>query len=206
MGDRYRRPVPERQPLGPGDKRANIHPASHIPTKAGHTASASPAHLPHNQSLAGDNGPRVRSSPAESQGNKRVAAIVTESQRNPKRDSEISNASSTASGRKRIIGRWQLGKTIGRGGCSTVRLVRHVETGQEAAVKIISRKMAEQVRAQSLANLASVPDRSLQDLVAAGKAAPPIPPGLLREIAIMKLLDHPNVVKLYDVWENHNEL
>lgn len=66
--------------------------------------------------------------------------------------------------------------------------------------------MAEQVRAQSLANLAAAPEKSLQDLVAAGKAAPPPPPGLMREITIMKLLDHPNIVKLYDVWENHNEL
>ncbi|KAI4803440.1 Pkinase-domain-containing protein, partial [Aureobasidium sp. EXF-8846] len=108
--------------------------------------------------------------------------------------------------RKSFVGRWQLGKTIGQGGCSTVRLVRHKDTGQIGAAKIISRKMAETVRAQSLANLAEMPDKSLQDLVAAGKAMPPPPPGLLREIAIMKLLDHPNIVRLYDVWENHNEL
>jgi len=80
-------------------------------------------------------------------------------------------------------------------------------TGQVGAVKIISRTMAEQVRAQSLANLAaSAPDQSLVDLVAAGKALPPPPIGLMREIAIMKLLDHPNIVRLHDVWENHNEL
>lgn len=145
-----------------------------------------------------------RSSPAGSGGNKRVTDI----KRISKRDSEISNASSTTSGgwRKRTIGQWQLGITVGTGGCSTVRLVRHVVTGQVGAVKIISRKMAEQVRAQSLANLIAAPDRSLQDLIAAGKAMPPPPPGLMREIAIMKLLDHPNIVRLYDVWENHNEL
>jgi serine/threonine-protein kinase HSL1, negative regulator of Swe1 kinase len=27
-----------------------------------------------------------------------------------------------------------------------------------------------------------------------------------REIVIMKLLDHPNVLKLYDLWENRDQL
>lgn len=186
--------------------RANMHPASQRPTKSAQVAS-SPRNIPNNLSM--DNSPvQVRSSPAESSAANRVAAIVNESKRNSKRDSEISNASSTtsSSGRKRLIGRWQLGKTIGRGGCSTVRMVRHIDSGQVGAVKIISRKMAEQVRAQSLANLAATPEKSLQDLVAAGKAAAPPPPGLMREITIMKLLDHPNIIKLFDVWENHNEL
>ena len=33
-----------------------------------------------------------------------------------------------------------------------------------------------------------------------------VPSGIEREIVIMKLLEHPNIVKLYDVWENKNEL
>jgi len=33
-----------------------------------------------------------------------------------------------------------------------------------------------------------------------------IPFGIEREVVIMKLLNHPNVVQLYDVWENRNEL
>jgi len=148
-----------------------------------------------------------RSGTRDTQQGKRVSDIRSEGH-NTKRDSEISNASSTGSngGRKRTIGQWQLGRTIGRGGCSTVRLVRHVVTGQQGAVKIISRKMAEQVRAQSLANLAASQEKSVQDLVAAGKMLAPPPPGLMREIAIMKLLDHPNIVRLFDVWESHNEL
>lgn len=149
----------------------------------------------------------ARQSPGSNRANKRVSVIKSQ-EHNSKRDSEISNASSTgsSSGRKRTIGQWQLGRTVGKGGCSTVRLVRHVVTGQQGAVKIISRKTAESVRAQSLANLAASQERSIQDLVAAGKMMPPPPPGLMREIAIMKLLNHPNIVKLFDVWENHNEL
>jgi len=210
MATRYydqSRPASRRQPLGPGDARANIPSPAHNMDKPAQSTTSSAAHLPHNKSPENNGTLNVRSSPMESTGHRRVSDIKKDSQRSSKRDSEISNASSTASStRKRTIGQWQLGKTVGRGGCSTVRLVRHVVTGQVGAVKIISRKMAEQVRAQSLANLAAMPDPSMQDLVAAGKAMPPPPPGLMREIAIMKLLDHPNIVRLYDVWENHNEL
>jgi len=200
------RPPTRRQPLGPGDARANMHNASHTAQKP--TLSSPQADSTVRKSVEADASQNARSSPMQSGGGKRVSDIKKDTQRNTKRDSEISNAASTSSGgtRKRTIGQWQLGRTIGRGGCSTVRLVRHVVTGQVGAVKVISRKTAEQVRAQSLANLAAAPDPSLQDLVAAGKAMPPPPPGLMREIAIMKLLDHPNIVRLYDVWENHNEL
>ncbi|KAL1304799.1 hypothetical protein AAFC00_003728 [Neodothiora populina] len=214
MADRYHRPTrppTRREALGPGDSRANIDPStkrSHAATKK--TTSSSPQAPTNNQNLMPTSASDARStSPAAtSPRNERLSAIVEDSQRKAKRNSEISNASTTASGSKRksFVGRWQLGKTIGKGGCSTVRLVRHKDTGQIGAAKIISRKMAESVRAQSLANLADNPERSLQDLVAAGKAMPPPPPGLLREIAIMKLLDHDNIVQLFDVWENHNEL
>jgi len=200
------RPQTRRQPLGPGDARANMHTPPRASEKAAFSSPSASAS--HRKPSNGEHAQNVRSSPMDSSSHKRVSDIRKSTQRSSKRFSEISNASSTASGgtRKRTIGQWQLGRTVGKGGCSTVRLVRHLVTGQTGAVKIISRKMAEQVRAQSLANLVAAPDPSLQDLVAAGKALPPPPPGLMREIAIMKLLDHPNIVRLYDVWENHNEL
>jgi serine/threonine-protein kinase HSL1 (negative regulator of Swe1 kinase) len=170
---------------------------------------SSPTYKSHNKPLAANAAIDIHtSSPTASYTNPdRLSSAAPESQRASKRYSEISNCTTASgSGRKSFVGRWQLGKTIGHGGCSTVRLVRHKDTGQIGAAKIISRKMAETVRAQSLANLAEMPDKSLQDLVAAGKAMPPPPPGLLREIAIMKLLDHRNIVRLFDVWENHTEL
>ncbi|KAF2223531.1 hypothetical protein BDZ85DRAFT_311500 [Elsinoe ampelina] len=200
------RPPTRRQPLGPGDARANMHAHAYPPTEKVSrrpvNAESKDKNLPRNESLENDGSLHVRSSPNESRGYKRVSDIKQQEQRS-KRDSEISTASSTGSGggRKRTIGQWQLGRTVGQGGCSTVRLVRHVVTGQQGAVKIISRKMAEQVRAQSLANLAASQEKSIQDLVAAGKIIAPPPPGLMREIAIMKLLDHPNIVRLYLVME-----
>lgn len=33
-----------------------------------------------------------------------------------------------------------------------------------------------------------------------------IPCGIEREVVIMKLIQHPNVIGLFDVWENRGEL
>ncbi|KAH7562000.1 hypothetical protein BM1_03104 [Bipolaris maydis] len=140
--------------------------------------------------------------------NKRLSAVQARQGRPPnsKRDSEISNASTnTSSSNRRLkthIGPWQLGRTIGRGGCSRVRLVRHSGTGQYGAAKIISKATAEKVRALSLANLIQSAEQD-PTLCHDGKG---IPFGLEREICIMKLLDHPNIVRLFDIWENRDEL
>ncbi|EMD69128.1 hypothetical protein COCSADRAFT_340967 [Bipolaris sorokiniana ND90Pr] len=140
--------------------------------------------------------------------NKRLSAVQAREGRPPnsKRDLEISNASTNASSFNRRlkthIGPWQLGRTIGRGGCSRVRLVRHSGTGQYGAAKIISKATAEKVRALSLANLIQSAEQD-PTLCHDGKV---IPFGLEREICIMKLLDHPNIVRLFDIWENRDEL
>lgn len=82
-----------------------------------------------------------------------------------------------------------------------MRIVRHSGTGDYGAAKIISKATAEKVRALSLANLI---ESAEQDPSLAGGRV--IPFGLEREICIMKLLDHPNIVRLHDIWENRNEL
>ncbi|EAT84817.2 hypothetical protein SNOG_07351 [Parastagonospora nodorum SN15] len=167
--------------------------------------SSSPQPLPHNESLVPNGSLAVRHEQQPSPENKRLSAVQAHYPRphGNKRDSEVSNASTNASStnrrRKTSIGPWQLGRTIGRGGCSRVRLVRHTGTGQYGAAKIISKATAEKVRALSLANLI----KSAEQDVTTGKV---IPFGLEREICIMKLLDHPNIVRLYDIWENRNEL
>ena len=42
------------------------------------------------------------------------------------------------------------------------------------------------------------------DTMANGKNR--MPRGIEREVVIMKLIEHPNVMNLYDVWENRGEL
>lgn len=75
-------------------------------------------------------------------------------------------------------------------------------TGQYGAAKIISKTTAEKVRALSLANLI----QSAEQDPTSHPDSNVIPFGLEREICIMKLLDHQNIVRLYDIWENRDEL
>ncbi|KAK5115137.1 hypothetical protein LTR62_001834 [Meristemomyces frigidus] len=174
--------------------------------KNGKVASLTPQHgLPHNESLQPNGSLAVRTNHSNSPEHKRVSQITSEHERDSKRNSAISTSSTSASGRRRktYIGHWQLGKTIGKGGCSRVRVVRHRFRDQYGAVKIITRSTAESTRAQSLANLIES-TKGAATLSAGGHK--PIPFGLEREIAVMKLMEHPNIVRLFDVWENRNEL
>ncbi|KAL8887985.1 MAG: hypothetical protein Q9192_006247 [Flavoplaca navasiana] len=77
-------------------------------------------------------------------------------------------------------------------------MARHVVTGQEAAIKIVSRSVAAKLRTTSLAHM--------ENLLSAGERKGHIPFGIEREVLIMKLIEHPNVINLYDVWENRGEL
>ncbi|XP_035289315.1 serine/threonine-protein kinase MARK2-like isoform X19 [Anguilla anguilla] len=76
------------------------------------------------------------------------------------------------------IGNYRLLKTIGKGNFAKVKLARHVLTGKEVAVKIIDKT---QLNSSSLQKL-------------------------FREVRIMKLLNHPNIVKLFEVIETEKTL
>ena len=207
MAERYRsnRTAQKRQPLSVLVNGANSSPLTRLPLKHTKQSATSPIVLPHNESLIANGSLTVRDEHANSPEHKRISQITGDNERDSKRNSAISTASTTASGRKRktYIGHWQLGKTIGKGGCSRVRAVRHRHTRQYGAVKIIARSTAESTRAQSLANLI---ESSKVNASPTATGLKPIPYGLEREIAVMKLLEHDNIVKLFDVWENSNEL
>ncbi|VDD81498.1 unnamed protein product [Mesocestoides corti] len=79
-----------------------------------------------------------------------------------------------------FVGPYRLEKTLGKGqtGTSLVKMGVHCISGRKVAVKIVNReKLSENV---------------LQKVE--------------REIAIMKLIEHPNVLGLYDVYENRRYL
>ncbi|EHA99388.1 Serine/threonine-protein kinase MARK1 [Heterocephalus glaber] len=76
------------------------------------------------------------------------------------------------------IGSYRLQKTIGKGNFAKVKLARHVLTGREVAVKIIDKTQLNPTSLQKL----------------------------FREVRIMKILNHPNIVKLFEVIETEKTL
>jgi serine/threonine-protein kinase HSL1, negative regulator of Swe1 kinase len=195
--DRYyskQRPPTRRTPLSDVTSRVNS-PATPTTTEKPCNSSFISSTFPHNESLF----PGARGGNLYLPGCSRVYAIVDDEVSSSNRNSTSSVGS--GSKRKTHIGPWQLGKTIGRGGCSRVRAVRHSVTGQYGAAKIISKATAETVRAVSLANLIRTSQND--NTMSLGRS---IPVGLEREIVIMKLLNHKNIVRLYDVWENRSEM
>ncbi|KAE8374784.1 hypothetical protein BDV26DRAFT_300021 [Aspergillus bertholletiae] len=102
--------------------------------------------------------------------------------------------------RKTHIGPWQLGKNLGEGTTGRVRLAKHKYTGQTAAIKIVSKTSAAMTQSVSIAAMDR--NRGLRGKLGARQ----MPSGIEREVVIMKLIEHPNVVRLYDVWENRGEI
>ncbi|KAF7972747.1 hypothetical protein HWV62_17108 [Athelia sp. TMB] len=88
----------------------------------------------------------------------------------------------------KVIGMWKIGRTIGKGSQGRVRIARHLKTGQLAAIKIVNKNLF----TKSMANLTDDPEHVLLSLE--------------REIVVMKLIQHPNIIQLYDVWETSTEL
>ena len=192
-----------RKPLSDATSRVNNLQSS-TPIRGSSPYPSSSARIPHHESrkpggnLQVRNHPSSPMSPASNAENKRLSAIVSEGQTNSNRNSQYSTTSTNASGkskRKTHVGPWHLGPTIGKGATGRVRKAKHALTGQFAAVKIVSKRSAALVQSTSLAGL---------DIMANGKNA--IPCGIEREVVIMKLIEHPNVINLYDVWENRGEL
>ncbi|KAL4989478.1 hypothetical protein BDW68DRAFT_195974 [Aspergillus falconensis] len=127
---------------------------------------------------------------------------VADSRAGSKRNSAVSAASivSAKGKRKTHVGPWQLGRTLGSGATGRVRLAKHAVTGQTAAIKIVSKKCAAMSQSDSIAAM----DKSAGNFT--GPGARQMPSGIEREVVIMKLIEHPNVISLYDVWENRGEL
>ncbi|URE14817.1 hypothetical protein MUK42_12237 [Musa troglodytarum] len=78
---------------------------------------------------------------------------------------------------KRRVGKYELGRTIGEGTFAKVKFARNVETGEPVAIKILDK---EKVLKHKLVEQ------------------------IKREIATMKLIKHPNVVRIYEA--NHGRM
>ncbi|EON99073.1 putative camk camkl gin4 protein kinase protein [Phaeoacremonium minimum UCRPA7] len=100
------------------------------------------------------------------------------------------------------VGPWQLGKSLGAGSSARVRLARHRVTHQSVAVKIMSRK---QVQLSSSGSIARLDELEMKQ-GPGPDGVKRMPLALEREIAILALMDHPNIMKLYDIWETDSEI
>ena len=211
----HSRPSTGRQPLGDATTRVNN-------TRTKHPSSSDklPGIVVYNKSSACEgvnsynragtdssqehealiNPPRVNAP------NPRLSAISKAVEPNKSnRNSQISTTSTNASDgtrrRKTHIGPWHLGKTLGKGATARVRMAKHAVTGQPAAIKIVQKKNALMSQAGSLASL-NRKDARVKDEGDNRR----MPYGIQREVAIMKLIEHPHIMKLYDIWENRTEM
>jgi serine/threonine-protein kinase HSL1 (negative regulator of Swe1 kinase) len=115
-------------------------------------------------------------------------------------------SSSSTKGEKAKVGNWRIGRTIGKGSSGMyplanvngitdiqgrVKIAKHAITGKYAAIKIVPKQALVESR-MSMSEAGARQDKVLL--------------GIEREIVIMKLIDHPNVLNLYDVWETKTEL
>ncbi|KAK4145353.1 uncharacterized protein C8A04DRAFT_35845 [Dichotomopilus funicola] len=124
-----------------------------------------------------------------------------------RRVSQFSNVSSTASSTRQLkthIGPWQLGKTLGKGSSARVRLARHRVSHQLVAIKIVAKSTAYMTQAGSLANLDNIDYKNLNTVADGGLRRMPL--AIEREVAILKLIRHPNIIELLDIWENRSEI
>eukprot|EP00761_Pharyngomonas_kirbyi_P000234 gb/GECH01000234.1/.p1 GENE.gb/GECH01000234.1/~~gb/GECH01000234.1/.p1 ORF type:complete len:522 (+),score=119.99 gb/GECH01000234.1/:1-1566(+) len=96
--------------------------------------------------------------------------------------SKETTASTTATKPKKqeTVGPFLLGKTLGEGSMGKVKLGIHRETGQRVAIKILKKNIL--------------------------TAEPKLRRKVEREIAIMRLMDHPHVLHLYDVFQTSKYL
>ncbi|KAG5940226.1 hypothetical protein E4U59_002583 [Claviceps monticola] len=167
------------------------------------------AKLRYDQNEAAYNSNNYQVAYAKPEEDRPTAAYRYQTAQTAEGDKRMSQASytSTSSSRskknyKTHIGPWQLGRTLGKGSSARVRLCRHNLTNQLAAVKIVNRRMAYLVQDSSMAALSKW-DSSLPD-EANGEMQ--VPMAIEREVAILKLIEHPNIMKLYDIWENRSEI
>ncbi|KAJ0024358.1 hypothetical protein Pint_08536 [Pistacia integerrima] len=76
----------------------------------------------------------------------------------------------------RKVGKYEVGRTIGEGTFAKVKFAQNTETGESVAMKILDRS--------------TIIKHKMADQIK-------------REISIMKLVRHPNVVRLHEAWDMH---
>ncbi|KLO14368.1 Pkinase-domain-containing protein [Schizopora paradoxa] len=90
-----------------------------------------------------------------------------------------------------VIGPWIIGECLGKGASGRVKVAQNSETGQMAAVKILPLEAVISSRLSMRSKDAKAEKHRN---------------GIDKEIIMMKLMNHPNIVRIYDVFEGETEL
>lgn len=91
----------------------------------------------------------------------------------------------------KYVGPWIIGECVGKGASGHVKIARHRRTGQLAAIKILPLDFVFGSRTSLNTRQAKADKQRL---------------GIDREIIMMKLMNHPNIMRIYDVYEGDKEL
>ena len=91
----------------------------------------------------------------------------------------------------KYVGPWIIGECVGKGASGHVKIARHRRTGQLAAIKILPLDFVFGSRTSLNTRQAKLDKQRL---------------GIDREIIMMKLMNHPNIMRIYDVYEGDKEL
>ncbi|RVD86693.1 uncharacterized protein DFL_004956 [Arthrobotrys flagrans] len=85
------------------------------------------------------------------------------------------------------VGPWRLGRALGEGASGRVCLGKHQKTGRFAAIKVINK------------------DKTRGTTTSIQEAGCDIQHAIEREIAVMNIPTHPNVIELYEIWDGRDE-
>lgn len=91
----------------------------------------------------------------------------------------------------KYVGPWIIGECVGKGASGRVKIAKHRLTGELAAIKILPLQPLVNSRTSLSAQQAKSDKQRL---------------GIDREITMMKLMNHPNIMRIYDVYEGDKEL
>ncbi|KAK6508063.1 hypothetical protein TWF506_010171 [Arthrobotrys conoides] len=86
------------------------------------------------------------------------------------------------------VGPWRLGRALGEGASGRVCLGKHQKTGRFAAIKVINK------------------DKTQGTTTSIQEAGCDIQHAIEREIAVMNIPAHPNMIELYEIWDSQDEI
>ncbi|KAF6167455.1 hypothetical protein GIB67_031656 [Kingdonia uniflora] len=106
------------------------------------------------------------------------------------------------------IGKYELGRTLGEGSFAKVKFARNCETGENVAIKILDKEKLLKHKMIGQVKLPALGSRENRVQCAAAEDGPTrvALEQIKREISTMKLIRHPNVIRMYEVMASKTKI